>query len=577
MRKPVIVSYKDRTLLFLSGLCLSFYPLICPGFAHAQTANLPPSSPGLEAPTPEVSSKYSTLAVIDESIKVARHEVNDKIKDLRLATEDRKPGILEELNKLRLRLDALKNDFAEIATGIDLDSFVASPSRPFDWREEIQDLFGPIIKEMKGLTARPREIEKLRGELAFYRQRMPIAKKAVRNIKGLATGTVDRRLKRRLEAMAREWEKKSRDITNKIAVIEYQLNEKLRERKPFFEEAESLLRNFFKTRGKHLFLAVLVFVLVLFFLRSFHRVLLRVSPAHKRGKRSQYVRVFDVFYHFSAFLGAVGALLLALYVSGDWVLMALALIFLFGVAWAAKKGLPQFWEQCKTLLNLGTVRDNERLVYGGVPWRVANLNIYTNLVNPLLRGGGMRLPIRELIHYHSRPFHPDEPWFPCKEQDWVALDDGTRGKVVLQTPEVVQIILMGGSHKTYGTEAFLSQNPVNLSTNFRIRVVFGVDYRHQAISTGRVPDTLRQRIIHGLGSMGFGGDLVNASAEFKQAGASSLDIEIIADFLGRAAKDMEGLERAIQRMAVETCNEMGWTIPFNQLTLHTAETPENAV
>jgi len=70
---------------------------------------------------------------------------------------------------------------------------------------------------------------------------------------------------------------------------------------------------------------------------------------------------------------------------------------------------------------------------------------------------------------------------------------------------------------------------------------------------------------------GYGRDIMNLVVEFKEAGASSLDFEIIADFSGKVAQYYNVLDRAIQRIAVDACNEYGWVIPFTQLTLHTAK------
>jgi len=73
-----------------------------------------------------------------------------------------------------------------------------------------------------------------------------------------------------------------------------------------------------------------------------------------------------------------------------------------------------------------------------------------------------------------------------------------------------------------------------------------------------------------LAAEGLAEDLVNLKVEFKSAGSSSLDLEILADFSGRAAARHEVLSRALQRIAVDACNRYGWVIPFTQLTVHSA-------
>ena len=188
-----------------------------------------------------------------------------------------------------------------------------------------------------------------------------------------------------------------------------------------------------------------------------------------------------------------------------------------------------------------------------------------------MKSSHIRLPLRGRIELNSRPYHSDEPWFPCKENDWVILEDGTYGRIVTQTADVVRLVLLGGSFRTYLTEEFYKQNPMNISTNFRLRVTFGIDYRHQKISTQEIPEKLEEMLNADLTRDGYGRDIINLVVEFKEAGASSLDFMIIADFSGKVAQHYNVLARAIQRIAVDACNEYGWVIPFTQLTLHTAK------
>ena len=54
--------------------------------------------------------------------------------------------------------------------------------------------------------------------------------------------------------------------------------------------------------------------------------------------------------------------------------------------------------------------------------------------------------------------------------------------------------------------------------------------------------------------------------QFTQAGASSLDYEIIADLDGATADQHENITRAISRLLVDACNENNWVIHFTQIT-----------
>ena len=155
--------------------------------------------------------------------------------------------------------------------------------------------------------------------------------------------------------------------------------------------------------------------------------------------------------------------------------------------------------------------------------------------------------------------------------DWVRLSDGTRGKVVALTPEWVQLVLLGGSRKTYPVAAFLAMNPENLSKNFRVRVRFGIDYRHQAECTKSIPLAIETDVKKGLREMLAAEDLKNLSVDFCEADSSSLDYQVLADFSGAVAARTGQFERTIQRLLVDSANHHGWTIPFQQLTVHQAK------
>ncbi len=141
----------------------------------------------------------------------------------------------------------------------------------------------------------------------------------------------------------------------------------------------------------------------------------------------------------------------------------------------------------------------------------------------------------------------------------------------LQTPEHVRLQLIGGSYKLYQTSSYLGQTPRNLSRGFTVGTTFGVDYQHQAIATQEVPDTFRAAVEEGIRRAGLGDMLESVNAEFKAAGASSLDIGIWATMKEGAGHKFYAIERLIQRACTETCTAKDWTIPFAQITVHQAE------
>jgi hypothetical protein len=203
----------------------------------------------------------------------------------------------------------------------------------------------------------------------------------------------------------------------------------------------------------------------------------------------------------------------------------------------------------------------------GLPWQVKQINVYCTLVNPTA-DLTQRVPINDLVDLKSRPARSEEPWFPCRKDDWVILSDGVRCKVIGISPEMVQLVERGGAQLTYQTGDFLAKSPRNLAKNFRIKEIIGISYKLQRESTSSIPELLHGYIQQRIEQEGYAEQLLNLRIEFAQANNSSLDLAVIADFKGELGDLYNRLRRAIQRWCVDACSQYDWEIPFPQLTLH---------
>jgi small-conductance mechanosensitive channel len=235
-----------------------------------------------------------------------------------------------------------------------------------------------------------------------------------------------------------------------------------------------------------------------------------------------------------------------------------------------RQALPRYWQQIQLFLNVGSVREGERIFVDGLPWLVKQINIFSILENPVAQIS-QRVRIDELVDLKSRPVRKEEPWFPCVRGDWVLLSDGMRGKVIGISLELVQLIERGGAHRTYQTLDFLALSPLNLTTNFRVKETIGITYNLQQESVTSIPDILKAHVEKRISDEGYADKLLNLRVEFERANTSSLDLVVIADFDGALADLYNRLRRAIQRWCVEACSANNWEIPFTQLTLHQAQ------
>ncbi len=405
------------------------------------------------------------------------------------------------------------------------------------------------------------------GTCAQNKRHRREARKANKNLHDLILKTSDTDLKKSIKNLVPDWQGVENQLQHKVEIIQLKLEEIQAKEKSLFESTQTSIKIFFKNRGFFMFIALIACIGLFLFLQFSYLFLIKYIPGYNAKYRPFHIRALDLSFRMMTVVLILSVLILVFYSFEDWVLLSLTIIFIFGLGWAVKNALPIFWHQSRLMLNLGAVREGERITLHNVPWLVKHINVFTIVENPYL-GITLRLPIEKLLDKVSRPFHKTEPWFPCKRNDWVILADGTRGCVTSLSHEIVELVKRGGARKVYQTSDFLAQSPLNLSANFRLKIPFGISYDLQAISTNRVLDTLDSYIRDKIEQEGYEKSMLNLRVEFSQAGGSSLDLVVIADFKGEMAHLYERLSRAIQRWCVDACTENRWEIPFPQLTVH---------
>lgn len=506
------------------------------------------------------------------SISELKRSLNQRIKEKKTlleksTSETEKLSLQSEISTLDKQLSDAQTDFERIATGVDIGIFLGKKEESFDWKEEVMALVEPGIKEIKRMTVSARNKTKLKDELAYYENLVSVSRTAVRNITELIAKTEDKDVKKELEALLPEWKGVEKQIQNKLQIVDMQLKEMSSDEKSLIESSSISIKRFFRTRGLYLMVALVSCICAVLLLRLGARFLITLIPGYNLKYKPFHIRLFDILTRVAAMFMVFFVLVLVFYIFEDWVLLSLAIIFFMGIGWAAKHTLPKFWHQSRLILNIGAVREGERLSYQGVPWLVKSINLFSILENPDMEVS-IRLPIEELLDKTSRPFHKSESWFPCRRNDWVILSDGTWGHVVSMSHEMVQLVLAGGAKKTYQTSDFLGQAPLNISLGFNLKVVFGVSYDIQKDITGKVLETLLAHIREAIEKEGYDKGLVNVQVDFQAAGSSSLDLIVIAEFKGEMAPRYYKLSRAIQRWCVDACTANNWEIPFPQLTVH---------
>lgn len=557
--KPLIV------FLMLAALCL------CTAGESAGGETAADKTPPTHV-SPETWRSFENLF---NAIHQAEQDLASLRRKLNAAKDDaERQRIRKDMDLLESNIDSLKLAWEMWATGgVDLQLFSPRKEEKFDWRQEIQSIFEPIVVEMRRLTERPRKVERLRSQQSFYQQRLAAAEAALKNIDDYKAKAPSADLKAAFSDLESRWRQRHDEIKNQLALINLQLEDLQSPNQPAEKRATDALKALLTGRFVNLVLAVLAASLIYGLMRLINRLYIRLVT--KRGRRRPFLaRLTHLSFMLISGVLALLAGMAVLYARDDWILLGLLIIVLMGLALTLQRTLPAYIKEAKVLLNIGPAREGERVIYRGLPWKLQSLNMYSTLINPALHGGRLSLPLRELVSLVSRPSDEQEPWFPTREGDFVVLSDQTYGRVMLQTPEVVQLRVVGAL-RTYPVGAFLDSQPRNLSVSgFAIIMKFGIDYRHQAEVTTSIRENFANYLRSNLEGSKFGGYLKDFFVEFDEAAASSLNFFVWAAFSGEAADSYGRLRRLLQRFAVEACNAHGWVIPFSQMTVHLAHDEE---
>lgn len=514
------------------------------------------------------------LQELQQSLSANRARMELLRQELQQATDadanEERETLEAQLEQLETQRHNLRATFENIALGgVDLGIFGDLPDQEdFNWQDELLSIMRPLFSEMRQLTERPRAIERLRRDRALLNQQINVVNVALNNLDAIPTDGLDELALDRLRDLENQWQERQTDLMRQQGIIQLQLDNLLERDETLYDQANRAVREFFVGRGLTLLLAITAFGLTFFVLHGSLNTLLRYRERRSIPRRGFKTRLLLLTYRLFATLLALLVFMMVLYAAGDLVLFALALVVVIALLLSFRTYLPHYMAEAKLFLNAGQVREQERLLYNGVPWKVSTIGLYTRLVNPELDNGVLRLPMAEIAGLISRPVPNEEPWFPCRPDEYVLLSDETFGLVERQTPELVQLKVKGTS-VFYPTAEFLAAKPRNLSRHgFLVIVTFGIDYQHQRIALDDVPQIFNQAVREALAASSAAEELEDVLVEFSEAADSSLNYITIATFNGAAAQYYFKLSRIVQAACVAVCNEHDWIIPFNQLTVH---------
>ena len=543
--------------------------------AAAAADEQPTESKGKEVESAiKLENSVDSLAVIQQTIEMKRDAIRELNEQLKKKTDPSEMmETAQKIERIKNEMLSLQKSFEHIALGgINQSILVDQQDQKINWRDELEQISMPLISTLKEITAKPRQMDALRRDIARNEEQLKEIEKALAALQFFREQTLPPLVAERINRLSNDWETRRDDSLRTLEIARFKLDRLKQEGTDWKTTAWEAVKEFFLGRGLTLFMAVVVSMAVWLVLKGLLELYWRSLYRLKHDVGTARAPLVLYSYRLLTAVFIVLAVLIVFYVRGDVLLITLALVALAGVALSLRQTLPRYTAELRLLLGIGPVREEERLVYDGVPFVVNSLGVYSVLRNPLL-DGVLRLPLHAMNEFTSR-YVGEEPWFPCRPGDYILLADGSFGKVLSQSIELVEILVRDASVQIR-TKDFLAQNIRNFSQQgFGVACTFGIDYQHQAMCLDKVPALFREAIITRFEQAGLKDDIQDVMVEFKQAGASSLDYQIYMILKGSAAKAYFKAQRLIQQACVDTCNREGWIIPFTQITVHSASESE---
>lgn len=518
--------------------------------------------------------KKERLKRIRKELVIIRSEINGlKEKEKENLDMLARIQIESKIQKLEAEYTKKRNFFIQTITNINLgDDDTRKKETTFS--EDIKQILDPALSTFKKISERPRKMQNLNDRLTALQEQYNESQVALKRLKEFQKESKDKLLKWKLIEAIRMTEKRTKRLKVQLEDLRFQILKMENGQESIVSTFSGIIFDFIKTKGKNLMLSIVVFILFFWLFklgqtRFIDLVLFKVARSDNKEVYTWVIRPTKVIYNVLSTLVAFFLSILTLYVLNDWLLVTLVLILFAAIVWSSKQYIPMFLEQSKIVLNLGSVREGERVIYNGLPYMIESLGYYCKLINPDLGGAYLRVNTKELINAHSRRASDHEPWFVTRVEDWVEVD-GIFAQVYLQSPEQVILKMIGGEFVYYSASDFIQKTPKNLSNGFCIDLAYGLDYGLQSIIIGDVIPNIEKRLQASLYNefSEVKESFLNFEVAFLKANTSSLDLRIFLQCDGRIASQKLKLERFIQKELVLLCNKFGYTIPFNQLTVH---------
>lgn len=509
--------------------------------------------------SPHSFSQENIDRYLDQYIKI-----EEKIEDWKNSKSIGNQVEFNEINKEKL---LLQNEITYTISGIEIppESSGQPNVEKVDLLNEVKSVLFPLVNSVKRASARPRKIEELNIEVDFHNARIDLYKGTIPSLEKSLLIPMPKNRKDVLSKILKEHKELLDHHQFMARKSARNLEEISQSKKSVYRIVKEAFSEFLQTKGKNILFAILTFFTLL---TIFSVGRTKIFSSLTLSKKREWLKkpLFFLYHFFSIFIGILGSFF-CLYILHDWFLITLGILGISAFFWSFKQVLPSMINEIRLAFNLGPVREQERIIFQGVPYQVVELGFYCVLSNERLSGGSIRIPAKKLLDQISREMDSAEPWFPSVVGDWVELQDGIFGEILFQSPELVSMRDHLSRKITYPTPVFLSLSPKNYSDGFTILSSLGLDYDLNQTIFGRVIPQIERLLKDKFSSLVSEKKIDPPTIQFEKADSSALNILAIINCSGQMAKSRFELERLLQKRLVEACFELSLLIPYPQVTL----------
>ncbi len=517
----------------------------------------------------------NSLLSLSETLTARQERLADLGQEMSRADEDTdKAAIQVEIDTLAQEITQVEQEMDLVVLGLQARQYSKDNGehKPVNIREEIGRVFEPIIMSVERATEPARRMEELRQLADQAEKRIIIAQNTLNSINGFRDAEVKypKDVKERLDKHHELWQNRLQEAQNIDIALTEQLAATRRARGNSLKQFSEDFGGFILNRGASLLMAMGLgfgFIILCQIIRSSSAYWYRRTH---NDVLSASMRILSMFI---TMIGIIGGFVIAVTIFNirqDWLMLAMSLLLALALSWTFVRSLPALVEQTRLLMNLGAVREGERTLVNGLPYRIERLSMYTKLVNPSLSGGVLIYPVRELIGMHSRPVTDGEAWFPTQIGDWI-VRDAKHYQVTKQTPEHVIIRRPGGAEDFVPAQEFMDTLFEVISDGYRAVYEFGLDYKHLAIARTDIPDLINQCVTNHIREILGDEALVAVDTRFVELGDSALSFTVLADVGAGLGSEWKKMQKYLNHAVVEACLTQNWDIPFPQLVVHKGE------